>query len=604
MPPIFPEEWFRMPEIRRRKLSAGIWIPLRQSEEINAGGDQWLPGRYEESLCVGTLAVYLDKRAIGDKLGWSDLGLSHTPGPYAFPDGRYKPSDQYWFNDDDPVGIELVQINRLNGDHPSEWLVNQDLIIALGLMREGDSWVRVDEGYLEVIRQRRNSEGRVVAIEIRAEHLRDYLCARGLALRLVQYRERLEIMADASHLPWHEHPIEEKTPNERLELRVIQIDESGGRYGGRVGVFRVRRTDVDHAIDVPEFGPETDANTASEQYEFERGGTPSNRVEGAFWREECVEPAACSERVRGDTPEEQLYFAVGAAGEKAPANKLDYEDVGIYLWFSAEVIEALLAYRGAALDWYSDATGQVRCSPDYSVHFGINAANRINVYAYDIARLPLWQQRIWHGFNVSPDGSPSQELQAAQFACQPADTRAPEAAFTQLLQQLDELFTDRFGAPLFKPHEHTLRIIRACHRFRALKEHGILTLAKDVARVTADSIDIGLLLKLAPLGPKENKLGGLKMLERVLQQYVDAAEAYRIMGPLHIAYGLRLGDAHLPSSDLAQALKDLGASAATHPLEMGRALLARVCDALNDIGAAIANGKPTTPEAAKQAAQA
>lgn len=39
------EEWFRMPEVRRRRLSAGIWIPLRQSEElassIRAAPDLW-----------------------------------------------------------------------------------------------------------------------------------------------------------------------------------------------------------------------------------------------------------------------------------------------------------------------------------------------------------------------------------------------------------------------------------------------------------------------------------------------------------------------------------------------------------------------------------
>ena len=33
--------------------------------------------------------------------------------------------------------------------------------------------------------------------------------------------------------------------------------------------------------------------------------------------------------------------------------------------------------------------------PDYKVHFGVNRVGLITVYAYDIARLPVWQQRTW-----------------------------------------------------------------------------------------------------------------------------------------------------------------------------------------------------------------
>jgi hypothetical protein len=39
----------------------------------------------------------------------------------------------------------------------------------------------------------------------------------------------------------------------------------------------------------------------------------------------------------------------------------------------------------------------------------------VTVYAYDIAKLPLWQQRVWSGFNVTPEGAVSSELLAAQM---------------------------------------------------------------------------------------------------------------------------------------------------------------------------------------------
>jgi len=482
-PEIRPAEWFQMPEIRRRRLVSAVWIPLRQSETLLTEGTNRKPGFYEETLCVGSLAVYADQREAGDRLSWSDIGLIHEPGPYAFSDGRYKPADQYHYHDDGPaIGVELVILNRLNSDHDTEWLVNQDLIVALRLLREGDIWVCPDEGYAEVIRQRRDADGRVVAIEIRAEHLRDYLCARGLALRLVQYRQRLQIVADASHIPWHSAPVSEDTADERFKLRTFSIAENGELLG-RVAVMKTWRTDVDPDVDVPEFGPEADSNTDFESYEFERSGPTVERVEGELWRDEWLEPAARSERVRGDAPAEQLFYSTGAAGERKSANELCHEDVGLYLWFKAEVIESLLAHRGSGLRWYTADTGSVKCSPDYKVHFGINERCHINVYAYDIARLPQWQQRIWHGFNISPDGPPSRELQSAQIRCEPADTEAPENDFRMLLEKLNAFFVDSFGAPLFKPHDHAEQILRQCHRFRSLKENGILALAKDIARM-------------------------------------------------------------------------------------------------------------------------
>lgn len=600
MPAIFPADWFQMPDIRRRRLSASIWIPLRQSEELQTGGKKWEPGYFEESLSVGSLAVRLDRRDFGEKLSWDDIGLIHTPKPYAFRDGRYKPADQYWHDEDETnfIGIELVLLNRLNSQHETEWIVNQDLIIALGLIREGDSWLRVDEGYTEVIRQRRSSKGEIVAIEIRSEHLRDYLCSRKLALRLVQYRQRLQIMSDASHLPWHREPFVEESANETFELRSYEIDRDGSPPG-RTAIFKAWRTDVDPNEDVPTFGPESDSNTDSESSEFDAKPAIAQRIEGELWRDEWVEPGISSERIRGDDPVEQLFYSVGSAGEKLPASQLNNEEVGQYLWFKAEVIETLIAYRGGVLTWHSAETGSVSCSPDYRVHFGINVQSRINVYAYDIARLPMWQQQIWHGFNITPDGPPSAELQSAQFRCAPAKTKAPEVGIRFLIEDLNNLFIESFGGPLFKPHEHTEQILQQCHRFRSLKENGILALAKDIARLTADSIDISLLRKLVHLKPEEQHIKGLKLLERLLQNYCDKEIAYKIMGPLHIAYGLRLGDAHLPSKrDLKNAFDALQVDPDAHPLLIGKTLLLRVCRSLATIGRTIYNAKHDTSAAA------
>lgn len=599
MPEIRPPEWFQMPEVRRRRLASNVWIPLRQSETLQLIGERRVPGFLEETLLVGSLAVYAEHREIGATLSWGNIGMLRDPGPYMLTNGSYKPADQYHHLDTGPVvGIDLVIVNNFNRAHHREWIVNQDLVTALRLLREGDSWVSPNEAYMEVIRQRRDEDGRIFSIEIRAEHLRDYLCARGMALRLTQYRQRVQILSDVSHIPWHSAPVVEERQDERFRLTTFSVSADGGLLG-RIAVMKTWRTDVDHEVDVPELEQEGESNTDYESYSFERTGPTLEQVEGELWRDEWVEPAARSERVRGDRPAEQLYYSTGAAGERKSERELNNEDVGLYLWFKAEVIDALLAYRGSGLRWHTAETGEVKCSPDDEVHFGINECCRINVYAYDIAKLPQWQQRIWNGFNISPDGPPCRELMDAQFRCRPADTEAPEEAFSFLIGQLNTLFQKRFGALLFKPHDNAEEIISHCHRFRALKENGILALAKDIARLTADSIDIGLLKALVALGPKEN-LGGLKLLERLLNEYTDRDEAHQIMGPLHIAYGLRLGDAHLPSkADIEKALADLKAPKDAPPLVLGTILIDRVCLSLNMIGRTIFVG----PKASKNAEQ-
>ncbi len=113
----------------------------------------------------------------------------HSGGPYAFKDKPYKPAEVYQRNEGEDLGIELIFEQSVSG-HPPIWHVNPDLLLALGLVQQGDVWVRPEEGYTDVIRQRRDKSGKIVAIEIRNEFLRDYLAARGLALRVACYRQR------------------------------------------------------------------------------------------------------------------------------------------------------------------------------------------------------------------------------------------------------------------------------------------------------------------------------------------------------------------------------------------------------------------------------
>jgi len=243
-----------------------------------------------------------------------------------------------------------------------------------------------------------------------------------------------------------------------------------------------------------------------------------------------------------------------------------------WLWFRPDVIMALAHRRGGGLGWYTRHTGAVWCSPDDNIHFGVNSIGLINVYAKDVVLLPEWQQRIWAGYNVGPDGGVSPELLASQVRADPADTQAPEAFLPKGLELLANVVKEKFGITIMRPHDDLEDVIRRCHRFRALDLAGLYALAKDLARVTADSIDASAIHKLIDLA-KNEKLGSLKSLERLVAKKTGAEDARRILGPLVGIYELRLLDAHLPSNSASDSFRLVGIDESVAPVHQGLQLL-------------------------------
>jgi hypothetical protein len=154
-------------------------------------------------------------------------------------------------------------------------------------------------------------------------------------------------------------------------------------------------------------GPETDDNVASESFQGKATGFQGIRVEGEFWRDEWIEHQGLSVRVRGDDDPSVLEFIVDPDGTRMPSTSLDDEDIGRWLWFRPDVIKAFLGRRGFTLDWYTGETRALGSTSGYRTHFGLNSSDYLTVYAYDIARLPTWEQRIWAAYNVGPEGGVS-----------------------------------------------------------------------------------------------------------------------------------------------------------------------------------------------------
>jgi hypothetical protein len=548
------QDWFEMSDIRRRTFERSVWIPLRAINKIEEIGQIGFAGYKSEFFGAGSLAIYLSYKTEAKKLGWTDIGISHDHCGY-IQDEEYVPSNIYKDYDGQVIGEHLVLSQRGNSIEKSEWHLNQDFVITLGLKREGDIWVRPDEGYLEIAKLYRRPDKTPYLFEVRASHLKDYLCARKMALYINSYHQRVEIIENVDQLKWGKHLIEEHNDMDRWEGRISEIHEGGMPFGSKMSVFHVARTDIDMEEDVPNFDFPNDDVIKSDSWTKGHHGRKLYRVEGELWRNEWIDSAPNSPIIRGDETPATVFFITDAEGTQENKSTLIKESR--WLWFRPEVIVALTNRRGGILDWYTRDTGAVGCSPDYAVHFGINKLGLVNVYAKDIGLLPDWQQKIWAGFNVSPDGKVSEELLEAQMKAEPANTQAPEEFLEKGLKVLNNLAYKEISIRILREHDLIPEIIKKCHRFRATDKAGLYALAKDVARLTADSIDAAAIQTIvAP--PKGTKWGSLKSLENLLAKKIGPEKARILLGSLVGVYELRNGDAHLPSSDVDEAFNLIG----------------------------------------------
>jgi hypothetical protein len=377
-----------------------------------------------------------------------------------------------------------------------------------------------------------------------------------MALYATSYRNRIEIVEDASHIFWQENFIQEVDDKDRWEGRVVELHEGGMPYGEKTAIFHMARTDVDLEEDVPTMeGLPTDDKVTSKSWTKEHSGRKLYLVEGELWRNEWIEPASKSPIVRGDKTPPTVFFIIDAEGKKE--NRETLIEGGRWLWFRPEVIAALVHRRGGSLRWHTRDTGRVGCSPDYTVHFGVNSLGLVNVYAKDIALLPEWQQKIWSGYNVSPEGKVSDELLSSQVRAEPAKTQAPERFLAEGLALLNHVAHEKLAITLIRQHEQIPELLVRTHRFRATDKEGLFSLAKDLARLTADSIDALEIQKLVS-PPKGTKWGSLKSLENLLATRIDPSQARAVLGPLVGIYELRHADAHLASRESDEALNLVG----------------------------------------------
>lgn len=550
------KEWYEMKDVLS-PLSNEVWIPLRSMEILRSDGNYGCEGYLKEILGVGSVMMPISSHKHALRLAWNDIGFPnrfvggvetiHDRTNENTSDGsgesqnvtKYLPCGYYWDYRSGKRGVGLVIEQDISSQESPIWHLHQDFVVALNLRKKEDEWVRPTEECITVARLNRNEENKPERLEVRAEHLCDYLRAREMNLYIATYRSRSEIVADTSHIDWKNN---RQTAGDNMS-----------RWEGQIQV-------------IP--------------------GSGLTRISGELWSNEVVYAGNISQRVLQQRPPSSMSYIANRSGQKKTRELLEHEI--LWLWFRPEVVKVILGRQGGFLHWLTHDTGTIGLAESRGVHFGVDKRGKINVFAKDIVLLPESHQLVWVGFNITPEGNVSHELLASQHNAMPASTVAPEVGLKQAYGSLNNAVNNLAGKPLFCQHAITEELFAECHRFRAINRNGLFELAKDMARLTIESVDKSALYYILDDSTCKDK-GSINLLERAIQKFANDDMAMRMVASIRGLNKLRQADAHLPSGDLSRSISKAGINETGNSIHEACQLLQAHSAALSEIAKVFSN---------------
>ena len=577
-------DWFELKSERKPRMRKASWIPLYRDIETKRG--EWPATGYTEECALTRTAIFpAEVAGLHEKVGWNDVYRSGGDRPEAAK-LAYLPARRVWnhhlLHDDEPVDGELLVFEH----HTAigvEVFISPDLICALRLERTETGWAYPNDGYSEVIQELRRSDGTIHTVEIRAEYLKDYLCARFSQLVAATYRHRRTVQDER---PDFDHSNENRKDG-WYEFGFREIDDDGGAHGVPLAFSIFGFKETDHDDDVPSHGFGRDDEMWTERGQIESRGPERFLVESEMVLVETVLPAVNSIVVRRDKLEPTAAFIVDNSGSRQTATDLVKPEYG-WVWFSPAVVPMVLSHRHSGLRWLSRDTAMLSLNADVRLHIGVNRKQLVNVFGKDVGELPAWWQERFVSHNVPPDGGVCPELTAAQRESRGTSTVAPEVMLKEAVDKIDELFEERFGRQLFVEHQAEAEMWRGLHRFASLNDEAFFELAKNAYRLVIERLDGKALKSVTPEADKEDR--EIKRLEAlVTQSGGDGRSATTVLVGLN---ELRQHDSHLPSrSGLAEAYEMAGVDATKAPVSRAETLLGNIGNCLETVANAIKNGQ-------------
>lgn len=553
-----PQAWIEERDVEDLSFEKATWIPLVVEKVELLHARYGTLGHRKAYRDIDSIIVPLDLQAEFTDVDWQSVSRNWPDSAWA-DDKRFVPPGCH--GEDPRVLYPVIQRSFETGE-PEQWDLLQELEVGLRLFRHGDTWIRPDENNIEVAKLERDAEGKPESLLFRAEHLRDYLCAKKASLLLTMFVVRDAIEESFPELSWDSDRQERRFARGEWDGARADIHEGGEPYGMETAVLHMWRESVNPNEDVPEM-PHPAAETAAKTKSFtvKAKGRKLSALCGRIWLRHWIPPAAKSPRIRRDEVESRVHFQVENQEQKTLAGSA-LEKYRGWLWFKPSVVRHLLGQPKSSIKWFTQDTGEVGPASNQMLQFGINRLGLINVLGYKMGQLPEWVQKIWVTYNVGPDGGLSQELHMSQNLARPANTAAPESILWHNLQLLQKRTAVAFGQPLLKQMPPDSEFFRLLHRFYCDSFEDVCELCKELHRIVCEPIDIGLLnSKIDPANAEASNKQGLRQIKRVAL-WLDTfkLDGRRITQALAGVADLRQGDAHAKSSELRESLKLFGIS--------------------------------------------
>lgn len=86
---------------------------------------------------------------------------------------------------------------------------------------------------------------------------------------------------------------------------------------------------------------------------------------------------------------------------------------------------------------------------EWSMPFTINNDNKVIVWLGDLGRIPYREQRYWKTHNDKPQGGMEKKFFQRQMMAQFTDSITPEKKLFELIDELNKIMTEKYGAKIF-----------------------------------------------------------------------------------------------------------------------------------------------------------
>jgi len=314
-----PLAWIEAADLESLSFEKSTWPPMQSSVkdfEIEKTG---FAGNREYYRSIETLVVPLAQREEFKNADWQTINRSGgTDGTWADDKMLYPPGCY----DQDPRIVYPVIVRSFDSGGRNEWVLQHEIEIGLRLLRKNDVWVCPRENDVEVVRLTRKPHGNPAELLIRAEHLRDYLCAKKAALLITGFYLREAVWENFDGVTWEGGRQEKTFATGERKSSCSPIHEGGEAFGMETAVVHSWRESVDPKQDVPEMPHVTEDETVGvDSWTVNAQGKKLHMLYTRVWTKHWIEPAAISPRIRRDEVESKIPFIVENQAQGTLAGK-------------------------------------------------------------------------------------------------------------------------------------------------------------------------------------------------------------------------------------------------------------------------------------------